>query len=78
MKWRPLDSSVFTAAAYRRAKHILYLLFRSGELYCYFDFPPQDYREFLATDSKANTFHAISATDSVTNTFPNRLPNPES
>ena len=56
MHWLPLDSSVFTAAAYRSAERVLYLLFRSGELYCYFDFPPQTYRDFLASDSKGQYF----------------------
>jgi hypothetical protein len=54
--WLLLDSSVFAAAAYRPAKHMLYLLFRSGELYCYFDFPPEQYRDFLAADSKGQYF----------------------
>lgn len=56
MKWLPLDSTVFTAAPYRPSKRMLNLLFRSGELYCYFDFPPQNYRAFLATDSKGQYF----------------------
>ncbi|HEX4771283.1 MAG TPA: KTSC domain-containing protein [Bryobacteraceae bacterium] len=56
MKWLPLDSSVFTAAAYRPGHRILYLLFRSGEAYCYYDVPPQDYRDFLAADSKGQYF----------------------
>ena len=54
--WLPLDSSVFTSAAYRAAKRTLYLCFRCGELYCYFDFPPQQYRDFLAADSKGQYF----------------------
>ena len=56
MDWLPLDSSVFTSAAYRPAKHMLYLRFRSGELYRYFDFTQQDYRDFLAADSKGQYF----------------------
>jgi KTSC domain len=56
MKWLLLDSSVLTAAAYRPAKRTLYLLFHSGEVYCYFDFPPQDYCDFLAADSKGQYF----------------------
>jgi KTSC domain len=54
--WLPLDSSVFTSAAYLPAERILYLRFRSGELYCYFDFPPQQHRDFLAADSKGQYF----------------------
>ena len=56
MDWLPLDSSVFTSAAYLPAKRMLYLRFRSGELYRYLDFPPQQYRDFLAADSKGQYF----------------------
>jgi hypothetical protein len=56
MDWLPLDSSVFTSAAYLPSKRTLYLCFRSGDLYCYFDFPPQQYRDFLAADSKGRYF----------------------
>src|SRR3954470_10904660 len=56
MHWQLLDSSVFTATAYALAKHILYLRFRSGELYRYTDFPPDLYRDFLAADSKGQYF----------------------
>lgn len=45
-----------TSAAYLPAQRTLYLRFRSGELYCYFDFPPQQYRDFLAADSKGRYF----------------------
>jgi hypothetical protein len=54
--WLPLESSVFTSAAYLPGTRTLYLRFRSGELYCYFDFPPQQYRDFLAADSKGRYF----------------------
>lgn len=56
MHWRLLDSSVFTAAAYLRPKRVLYLRFRSGDLYRYFNFPPGLYRDFLASDSKGQHF----------------------
>jgi hypothetical protein len=76
--WLPLDSSVFTSAAYLPAQRTLYLRFRSGELYCYFDFPPQQYHDFLAADSKGRYFssnirdrfpyrHLLTATDSSAN-----------
>jgi KTSC domain-containing protein len=54
--WLPVDSSLFTSAAYRPGKRMLYLRFRSGELYCYFDVPPQKYRDFLAADSRGQYF----------------------
>ena len=56
MQWLPLDSSVFTAAAYVAEKQTLYLRFRTGELYRYFDFPAKLYRDFLAADSKGQYF----------------------
>lgn len=54
--WLPLESSVLSAAAYLPAQRKLYLRFRSGDLYCYFDFPAQQYRDFLAADSKGRYF----------------------
>jgi KTSC domain len=54
--WELLDSSVFTAAAYLPARRMLYLRFRSGELYRYVDFPPDLYHDFLAADSKGQYF----------------------
>lgn len=56
MNWVRLDSSVFAAAAYCHAKRTLDLLFRSGERYRYFDFPLQQYLDFLAADSKGHYF----------------------
>jgi len=54
--WLPLDSSVLASVAYRPAKRMLYLRFRSGELYRYSDFPPEEYKDFLAADSKGRYF----------------------
>ena len=56
MHWRRLDSSVFRCAKYTAAERTLYLLFRSGELYSYFGFPPQQYCDFLAADSQGKYF----------------------
>jgi len=56
VEWRLIDSTVFAAAAYRRTERRLYLLFRSGELYCYFDVSAQEFRDFLASDSKGQYF----------------------
>ena len=46
----------FVSAAYLPDTATLYLRFQSGELYCYFDVPPQQYRDFLASDSKGQYF----------------------
>jgi KTSC domain len=56
MTWRRFDSSVLRSAKYAPDERILYLLFRSGELYSYLDFPPQQYLDFLAADSKGRYF----------------------
>jgi len=58
MNWTPLESSVLTAVAYSHDDRSLYLEFRSGAIYCYFDFPLHQYDEFLATDSKGRYFNA--------------------
>jgi hypothetical protein len=56
MRWLPLDSSVFTSAAYVPDRRLLYLCFRSGEVYRYFDFPPEQYQALLTADSKGRYF----------------------
>jgi hypothetical protein len=56
MDWVPLESSAFTAVAYVAERRILYLRFRSGELYRYLDFPSELYRDFLAAGSKGQYF----------------------
>lgn len=54
--WVPIASSVLEAAAYVAQLRWLYLKFHSGEIYRYFDFPPQQYRDFLDADSKGTYF----------------------
>ena len=56
MKWTPVESSALQAAAYAEGQALLYLLFRSGEVYRYFDFPRWRYQELLAADSKGRYF----------------------
>jgi hypothetical protein len=56
MDWEPLNSSVFASVAYSPATQTLYLRFHSGETYCYFEFPPEEYRNFFAADSKGQYF----------------------
>ena len=56
MKWTPVESSAFQAAAYAERQACLYLLFRSGELYRYFDVPGWQYEEFLGAASKGRYF----------------------
>jgi len=58
MDWLPLDSSVLVSAAYVPARRMLYLRFRSGDVYRYFDFPPEQLRDFLGADSHGRYFSA--------------------
>ena len=40
MNWTSVQSSALQAAGYAEGEALLYLLFRSGEIYRYFDVPP--------------------------------------
>jgi hypothetical protein len=54
--WIILDSDAFAATAYDQTKQQLYLRFRSGKIYRYFDFPLNQFDEFLAADSRGRYF----------------------
>jgi len=56
MEWQPLDSKMFLSAAYDPERHILYLRFRSGDVYRYFEFPDDQYQAFLNAESKGRHF----------------------
>lgn len=56
MEWQLLDSRMFLSAAYDAESYILYLRFRSGEVYRYFDFPQDRYRDFLNAESRGRHF----------------------
>ena len=56
MDWQQLESKLLASSAYDARKHTLYLRFRSGEVYRYFDFPQEQYREFLNTESHGRYF----------------------
>lgn len=56
MNWLAMESSVFTAATYHAGKRLLFLRFDSGDVYCYFEFPPELWNEFLAADSRGRYF----------------------
>jgi hypothetical protein len=58
MNWQPVESKLLTSAAYDAENSILYLRFRSGDVYRYFDFPPEQYRQFLNADSRGRYFLA--------------------
>jgi KTSC domain len=70
LDWQPLDSKLLAAAAYVAPRRLLYLRFNSGEVYRYFTFPPEGYRDFLAAESQGRYFLAH-----IRNQFPyERLP----
>ena len=56
--WLSLESSVLSSAAYLKSRRMLYLRFHSGEVYRYFDFPPERYLDFVAAESKGRYFAA--------------------
>ena len=58
MEWLPLESTVFTSAAYDRKPKVLYLRFHSRKVYRYFDFTPAHYSRFLKAESKGKYFSA--------------------
>ncbi len=47
---------MFVSAAYDAKQHILYLRFRNGDVYRYFQFSQNDYQCFLAAESKGHHF----------------------
>lgn len=58
MKWTALDSNMFTSVAYDDDKCVLYLRFRTGEVYRYFDVTTKDYQALLDADSHGRHFLA--------------------
>ena len=56
LQWVAVDSGLFAAAAYRKQARQLYLRFRDGDVYRYFDCPLPVYREFLTVNSKGRYF----------------------
>ena len=56
MEWQYLESKLLAASAFDEGKRILYLRFRSGEVYRYFEFPEDQYRELLEAESRGRYF----------------------
>jgi hypothetical protein len=56
VEWQAVDSSVFAFAAYRPEARQLYLRFKNGGIYRYFDCPAKVYEAFLAAESKGRYF----------------------
>ena len=56
VEWKVVESSLFDSVAYRTDAWQLYLRFREGKIYRYFDVPVQVYKAFLSADSKGRYF----------------------
>jgi hypothetical protein len=56
VNWKAVESRLFTAAAYRAEARQLYLRFRDGNIYRYFDCTAEMYESFLAAESKGRYF----------------------
>lgn len=56
VEWMPVESGLFSSAAYRASVRQLYLRFHDGKIYRFFDCPVTVYTEFIAAASKASYF----------------------
>ena len=56
MDWQSFESKLLASSAYDGARQILYLRFRSGDVYRYFDFSEEQYRAFLDAESRGRYF----------------------
>lgn len=56
VEWVPVESGLFSAAAYRSSARQLYLRFQDGKIYRFFDCPVIVYDEFMAAASQGRYF----------------------
>ena len=56
VEWMPVESGLFSSAAYRATVRQLYLRFQDGKIYRFFDCPLTVYNEFVAAPSKGRYF----------------------
>jgi hypothetical protein len=56
VEWMPVESGLFSSAAYRASAQQLYLRFQDGKIYRFFDCPVTVYNEFVAAASKGRYF----------------------
>ena len=56
VEWMPVESGLFSSAAYRATVRQLYLRFQDGKIYRFFDCPLAVYNEFVASSSKGRYF----------------------
>jgi len=56
LEWQALESKLLAAAAYSASRRMLYLRFRSRDVYRYFTFTAEQYQEFLDAESQGRYF----------------------
>ena len=56
VEWVPVQSGLFSSAAYRASVRQLYLRFQDGKIYRFFDCPVMVYNEFIAAKSQGGYF----------------------
>jgi hypothetical protein len=56
MDWQSFESKLLNSAAYDATRRILYLRFRSGDVYRYFEFPEEHYQSLLNAESRGRYF----------------------
>src|SRR5690242_17327692 len=56
VEWVPVESGLFSSAAYRASVRQLYLRFQDGKIYRFFECPAAVYSEFVAATSKGRYF----------------------
>jgi len=56
VEWMPVESGLFSSAAYRASVRQLYLRFHDGKIYRFFDCPVTVYNDFVAAASKGRYF----------------------
>ena len=74
LNWIPVDSSVLSEVAYQ--PEILWVRFRSGEIYRYGNVPPEIFRGLLAAESHGRFFNPAFAISSLLSKFTVPLPEP--
>lgn len=56
VEWVPVESGLFSSAAYRAGARQLYVRFQDGKIYRFFDCPVTVYSEFIAAASQGRYF----------------------
>jgi hypothetical protein len=74
MNWVEVDSASIGAIGYSLLKRQLGIEFRkSGDVYLYFEVPPEEYRDFMAAESKGEYLNRIFKTKGYSYSGPHRL-----